>query len=81
MLKAFLTRNKHKTGPQLEKEFGNGGLELPPRLRLTDPPRVRSLSPNRESSQGLCCDLARDARRESIPDSNLIVAPAELSAR
>lgn len=24
MLKAFLTRNRHKTGPQLEKEFGNG---------------------------------------------------------
>jgi len=24
MLKAFLVRNRHKTGPQLEKEFGNG---------------------------------------------------------
>lgn len=24
MLKAFLARNTHKTGPQLEKEFGNG---------------------------------------------------------
>jgi len=24
MLKAFLARNRHKTGPQLEKEFGNG---------------------------------------------------------
>lgn len=24
MLKAFLTRNRNKTGPQLEKEFGNG---------------------------------------------------------
>lgn len=26
MLKAFLVRNRHKTGPQLEKEFGNGAL-------------------------------------------------------
>merc|ERR1711977_669780 len=24
MLKAFLERNRHKTGPQLEKELGNG---------------------------------------------------------
>jgi len=24
MLKAFIVRNTHKTGPQLEKEFGNG---------------------------------------------------------